>query len=508
MQSPRRAIRPPFPSLALGVFVACAALASLRGQPVIQTVFYDMPANLLPAVMPDPTAQLVAVPGYPDDPARLTFIARLYLPDPAVHGPGPYPIVLFLHGSGGLWSNDVLPASIGASTASTGIASQFTQWGDLLVGLGYAALFPDSYNPRGIAGDFEGRRPHHDAAQDDSLCSPNYERPKDVVAALEYLVSRADIDRERVALIAFSQGAQTGMNALLDASVNLGAYQVDYVDLVEEPADSGVFVEKTVKKTAPAPVRIPAHLPIPKFCAFYYGGGGHNSYHGSPSSTAAGRYMLDRRTTAILFHGTGDSLLGVTNHAATPITGNLYPIKQVLASAAQAATLGLPNPIARHYILDRTTVQTPGQRVGHSFDLGTVAIVTDPLLQDTASESPNQKARRLAREEVLRWLDFKLGPVPTLACAPSLLQPATHVAASWPTRARLAYRLERSETLAADSWTPALDWSDGTGAPADHEENMPVAGRLFFRLLARPVAMPVAAPEHAGFFKTYADFGF
>ncbi len=479
--------------LVLGLAPAC-----LRSAPSIQTVFYDMPANLLPAVMPTPTAQLAAVPGYPDDPARLTFIARLYLPDAAVHGPGPYPVVVFLHGSGGLWS-------IGSSTTSTGIASQFTQWGDLLAGLGYAALFPDSYNPRGIAGDFEGRVPHHDPAQDDALCSPNYERPKDLVAALEYLSARSDVDLQRLALIAFSQGAQTGMNALLDASVDRGVYDVDYTDLVEDPLNPGQFIEKKIKKTVPSPVRIPAHLPIPKFCAFYYGGGGHNGYHGSPSSTAAGRYMLDRRTTAILFHGTGDSLMGITNQSSTPITGTVYPIKQVLASAAQAATLGLPNPIVRHYILDRTAVQSAGQRVGHSFDLGNVTIVTDPLLQDSSAESPNQKARRLAREEVLRWLDFKLGPAPTLSIGATPLP--TSVQAAWPTRPRLRYKLERSETLAADSWTDATAETDGTGAPAEHSASIPAGARLFFRLRTQPAAMPTAAPEHAGFFKTYADFG-
>ena len=466
-----------------------------------------MPANLLPAVMPTPTAQLAAVAGYPDDPERLTFIARLYLPDSAIHGPGPYPVVVFLHGSGGLWSNDAIPASIGSSTTSTGIASQFTQWGDLLASLGYAALFPDSYNPRGIPADFEGRVPHYDPLQDDALCSPNYERPKDFVASLEYLVSRADIDRERVALIAFSQGAQTGMNALLDASVDRGVYDVDYTDLVEDPLNPGQFIEKKIKKTVPSPVRIPAHLPIPKFCAFYYGGGGHNGYHGSPSSTAAGRYMLDRRTTAILFHGTGDSLMGITNQNSTPIAGTVYPIKQVLASAAQAATLGLPNPIVRHYIFDRTSVHTPSTaRVGHSFDLGNVTIVTDPLLQDTAAESPNQKARRLAREEVLRWLDFKLGPAPTLSIGATPLP--TLVQAAWPTRPRLRYKLERSETLAADSWTDATVEADGTGATATYlAPNPPAGARLFFRLRTQPLAMPIAAPEHAGFFKSYADFG-
>ena len=487
---------------------ACAAFVLImtvaRAQPIIQTVFYDMPTALLPAVMPTPTAQLLAVPGYPDDPARLTLIARLYLPDPAVHGSGPYPTVLFLHGSGGLWSNDTIPSTISATNAP---ASQFRDWGNLLVTLGYAALFPDSYNPRGIPAGYEGRVPHYDPNQDDALCSPNYERPKDVIAALEYLASRTDIDLQRLALIGFSHGAQTGMNALLDASVDLGTYQVDYTDLVPDPANPGLFLEKKIKKTVPSPVRIPSHLPIPKFCAFYYGGGGHNGYHGSASSTAAGRYMLDRRTSAILFHGTGDSLMGITNPNAAPIAGTLYPIKQVLASAAQATSLGLANPIQHHYILDRTSVQSAGQRVGHSFDLGTVAIAA-PANWDTAAETPNQKARRLARDEVLRWLDFKLQPAPVLNLSPTPSQANTPITATWLTRPRLAYRLERSETLTATSWLTASDWTDGDGNPSDHQTLLPNSGRVFFRLAYQPIAMPTEASANAGFFKTYADFGF
>jgi hypothetical protein len=120
--------------------------------------------------------------------------------------------------------------------------------GVTLVALGYAALFPDGYNARGIPGNFEGRVPHQDPAEDDDLCSPNYERPKDVVASLEYLATRPDIDLQRLALIAFSQGAQTGMNALLEASVDLGTYQVDYTDLVPDPLNPGEFIEQKIKK--------------------------------------------------------------------------------------------------------------------------------------------------------------------------------------------------------------------------------------------------------------------
>ncbi|MBC8010147.1 MAG: hypothetical protein H7067_08620 [Burkholderiales bacterium] len=502
-------MRFPAPSrtLAVAALAVCADLAftaalapALRAAPTIQTVFYDMPADLLPAVMPTPTAQLATVPGYPDDPARLTFIARLYLPDPALHGPGPYPTVLFLHGSGGLWANSNTLPNAANLTVTNSPSAQFRDWGNLLVGLGCACLFPDSLHPRGYSGSYEGRRPHHDPAEDDALCSPNYERPKDVVAALEYLVTRADIDRERIALIGFSHGAQTGMNALLDASVDLGAYTVDYTDLVEQPADSGNFVEQTIDLAVSSPVRIPAHLPIPKFCAFYYGGGGHFGYHGSPSSTAAGRYMLDRRTTAILFHGTDDYLLDVTDQNATPRTGDLFPLKQVLASAAQAATLGLPNPIVRHYLLDRTAVHAADARVEHSFDLGSVGFAAQADW-DTAAETPNQKARRLARDEVLRWLEFKLKPAPALSIAPAV-SPG-EVELTWPLNARLAHRLQSTEDLAV--------WPAPEVGPLDpalpFTTPLPPSGRLFFRLRYEPAPAPTTAPENAGFFRTYADFG-
>ena len=95
-----------------------------------------------------------------------------------------------------------------------------------------------------------------------------------------------------------------------------------------------------------------------------------------------------------------------------------------------------------------------------------------------------------------------------LTLAPAALQPATHVEATWPTRPRLRYKLERSETLAPESWTDATAETDGTGAPATFLTAQPAAGaRLFFRLRYQPVPMPTTAPEHAGFFKTYADFG-
>lgn len=280
--------------------------------------------------------------------------------------------------------------------------------------------------------------------------------------------------------------------------MDLGDYTVDHIALVDD--GQGGQVEDEVDLPVPDPVRIPAHLPMPKFCAFYYGGGGHFGYHGSPSSVAAGRYMLDRRTNAILFHGTDDYLLDVDDPSADPMTGPLYPIRQVLASAAQAATLGLANPIRRHYLMDRCAYHQPGLRVAHSFDLGSVGFA-QPADQDTVNESPNQKARRLARDEVLRWLAFSLRPAPVLAITRDP-DPPHEILLNWPTHGLLGYRLLGGES--PNAWSPATDWANGTGLPFQHQA--PAGSRGFFRLAYRPQEMPVSAPEHAGFFRIYDDF--
>ena len=455
----------------------CAAIGE-------QTVFFDLPEALEPDPIPAPTAELLqAFPAYPDDPGRLTLAARIFLPDPAIHGNGPYPAVVVLHGSGGLWSGDVIV---------NGLISQFAQWGEHLAGLGYVSLFPDSYNPRGIPGNFSGRRPHHDPDIDDHLCSPNYERPKDVIASLAYLAERPDIDTGNVALIGFSHGAQTGINAIVDVSVDLGQYTVSYIESVPVPdTDPVQYVDSATTKDVPSPVRIPPELPFPKLCAFFYGGGSHFGYHGSASSTAAGRYMFDRRTKVLMFHGTVDSLLGVSDPNATPMTGNLFPIKQALASRAQAQALGLPDPLQQHYLM---------HGVGHSFDLEALA---DPLDWNTPNESPDQKAKRLCREETLKWLEFLLKPAPPVSIAVDDLDPA-QVLLSFPSNPRLRYTWVGSDDLVG--WGAEAPGFDGNGGGVETPAPILESGRRFFRLGRVPVPPPFDAPENLGFFKFYPDF--
>ncbi|MEP4079064.1 dienelactone hydrolase family protein [Haloferula sp.] len=441
-----------------------------------ETVYFDVPDALEPDPIPAPTGQLAALANYPDDADRLTLVSRVYVPDPLAHGPGPYPTVLILHGSGGLWSNNMI---------ANGLISQFEQWGELLADLGYLVCFPDSYNPRGIPGNFSGRMPHHDPMFDDALCSPNYERPKDVVASLTYLQGRSDVDTEKIALMGFSHGAQTAMNAVLDSSVDLINYTVTYVSeggSIQEPVDS--------------PVRIPNNLPFPKLGFFYYGGGSHYRYHGSANSISAGRYMFDRRMQVMLFHGTEDSLMGVDDpDAALPLTGNLFPIKQVVASSAQAAAEGVDDPLLHHFIYDG---------VEHSFDLEPSSLGID---WDTNNESVDQKAKRLSREEVLKWLEACFKPATKIEIGPGVdLQEDIELTA-YATNSRLNYQWEDTLDFEVD-WQDFSTSFDGSGDDMVTDALIGNDSRRFFRLRRAAIAPPFDAIENDGFYLQYADFSY
>ncbi|MCB1209276.1 MAG: dienelactone hydrolase family protein [Verrucomicrobiales bacterium] len=443
------------------------------GQAVPETVIFDVPSSIAVNPNPVPTAQLSAVVGYPADVNRLTLIGLLYRPDPLIHGPGPYPTVVVLHGSGGMWQSDTIAS--GAKTA-------LRRWGERLAERGFLCLMPDSFNPRGIPGNFGSRRPHHDSAIDDAVCSPNYERPKDVVAALTYLQTRTDVDFENIGLLGFSHGSQTGLNAVLDASVDLGNYTVDYVN----------ELNATVKLAVPSPVRIPADLPFPRVGIFYYPGCGHFSYHGSPNSKAAGRYMPDRRMQVVMYHGTNDSLLGVSDPNASPKTGSLYPIKFTVASGAQAASLGLPNPFVQHHLFDL---------VNHSFDETTI----EPQANwNTGLESPDEKANRLARDETLKWLEFRLRRH-VLTPAPDPNVPGG-LMVSWMGRDQLLYQHKTSIDLV--NWMQAGGDIIGNGTMVEVPVVLPMEQRSFHQLIVQPVPAPVNDLLYQSFFLEYADFSY
>ncbi len=109
-------------------------------------------------------------------------------------GDKPVPAVVALHGCGGLFGK-------------TGqLAKREADWARRLVAAGYAVLFPDSFNPRGY-------RQICSIASADRPIRPQH-RAHDAAAAVAWLSSAPDIDRNRLALIGWSHGGSSTLWAV------------------------------------------------------------------------------------------------------------------------------------------------------------------------------------------------------------------------------------------------------------------------------------------------------
>lgn len=279
---------------------------------------------------------------------------------------GPWPTVLVVHGSGGLWKNDNPDGGV--------MAQHFEEWAQLLTEEGYAALFIDSYTPRGLV-EFPNRKPAEDPALDDSKCSPAYERPKDIFKALSYLQARPDVLADRIALLGFSQGAETCLSSLLSTKITKPDWTMSYLKL------SGT----NETRSFPAPQRLPSGpgaAPGFRVACVFYPGCGYFGYFGSPSSEAANLYMPYAPT--LIQHGGADPL-----YAA-----NLYPERFVGKAASEATSLNLGFKPLSLIVYPEAT---------HSFD-------EVPIAQPGETESANQTAKRLGRAEALRWFAAFLKP--------------------------------------------------------------------------------------------------
>jgi len=84
------------------------------------------------------------------------------------------------------------------------------------------------------------------------------------VAALEHLNGRGDVDMHRTALIGFFHGAKTILNAILDESVDLPPYTVDYVSANDgtiklEVPEKGAIFYRVEYGAIPPPTDDPNH---------------------------------------------------------------------------------------------------------------------------------------------------------------------------------------------------------------------------------------------------------
>lgn len=107
--------------------------------------------------------------------------------------PGPAPGVVLMHGCSGL------------HTATGELTRSYRAWGEWFAARGYAALFVDSFGPRGYR----------------EICTlsprpilPHRERVDDAYIALSHLRGESGVDAERVFLLGWSNGAMAVLNAM------------------------------------------------------------------------------------------------------------------------------------------------------------------------------------------------------------------------------------------------------------------------------------------------------
>ena len=109
-------------------------------------------------------------------------------------GDGPFPTIAALHGCGGLFKNGALVPREAA-------------WAQLLTSHGYVVLFPDSFGPRDVATDCEGR------------VRAWAERSYDAYGALQYLQSQPFVIGERIGVMGWSHGGGPVIFAIAPNSV-------------------------------------------------------------------------------------------------------------------------------------------------------------------------------------------------------------------------------------------------------------------------------------------------
>ena len=108
--------------------------------------------------------------------------AQLFRPQ----GSGPFPVVIALHGCGGL------------GAGSEQVAPRYRDWAEQLLKTGHAVLMPDSYRSRELGPQCRARERRVLARR---------ERVADIMAARQWLLQQPWVSRDRISLIGWANGA-------------------------------------------------------------------------------------------------------------------------------------------------------------------------------------------------------------------------------------------------------------------------------------------------------------
>jgi dienelactone hydrolase len=111
-----------------------------------------------------------------------TLRAQLYKPD----GNGPFPVVIALHGCGGL------------AGRSEPVQPRYRDWAEQLLKGGKAVLLPDSYGSRELGPQCRAKEPRVRARR---------ERVADIMASRQWLVQQPWAARDRISLLGWANGA-------------------------------------------------------------------------------------------------------------------------------------------------------------------------------------------------------------------------------------------------------------------------------------------------------------
>ncbi|WP_367394747.1 dienelactone hydrolase family protein [Cupriavidus sp. Agwp_2] len=124
--------------------------------------------------------------------------------------PRALPVVVALHGCGGLLSAHDPMATGDAADASALLQQRYREYAQWLTARGYAVLMPDSFSARG--------KPHGICTEPvDNRGIDDRTRRADALAALRWLGSQPGVDPARIVLLGWSNGAQAVL-ASVDAS--------------------------------------------------------------------------------------------------------------------------------------------------------------------------------------------------------------------------------------------------------------------------------------------------
>ena len=137
---------------------------------------------LLAACHPAVAAQAAAPRQVDIASGSVALRAELFKPD----GDGPFPIVIALHGCGGL------------SGRSEPVQARYRDWAEQLVKDGSAVLLPDSYGSRGLGPQ---------CRINERRLTARRERVSDILAARQWLVQQSWTRHDRISLIGWGNGA-------------------------------------------------------------------------------------------------------------------------------------------------------------------------------------------------------------------------------------------------------------------------------------------------------------